>query len=503
MADFEEHPLLKAEKVESRLYQKNIVKSVLSRGNTLIILPTALGKTIVAALLAAHLLESQPNSKVLFIAPTKPLALQHFETLKAVLELPEEKFVLLTGSTKISDRIGLWENASVVSATPQTIENDLKKERIRLDNVSLLVVDESHHTVKSYSYVDVARLYFKQSGKPLIIGLTASPSIEKIKEVCSNLKIKNIETRTEQDADVAPYVQKKEIERAFVELPDDFQEVRTILRAYMGSLFKKLVDSNLVYSKAMRKGDILKLQRRMIEQKNFPGIIVTTALIKTWHAVELLETQGISSLHTYFNKIREDKKKTSVKLSKDLARAMELTDILYIGGKEHPKIEKLKEVLRRELEKNPGIQGIIFAHFRDSAQKIIDVIEDIPGVKPVRFVGQASKQGDIGLSQDEQKEIIDDFRNKRYNFLVCTSIGEEGLDIPSVDIVIFYEPVPSEIRKIQREGRTGRKRAGKVVVLITRKTMDESRYWASHYKQKKMRETLENMKKPQKTMDMW
>jgi Fanconi anemia group M protein len=130
-------------------------------------------------------------------------------------------------------------------------------------------------------------------------------------------------------------------------------------------------------------------------------------------------------------------------------------------------------------------------------------LEDVPGAKAVRFVGQASKREDIGLSQDEQKQIIEDFRNKEYNFLVCTSVGEEGLDIPSVDMVVFYEPVPSEIRKIQREGRTGRKRAGKVVVLITKNTMDESRYWASHYKQKRMRKALEDMKTPQKTLDQW
>lgn len=503
MADFEKHPLLKSEKVESRLYQKNIVDSVLKKGNSLIILPTALGKTIIAALLSAHALERNPGSKILIVAPTKPLAMQHYETFKTVIELPENDFILLTGSIKIGDRTDLWENARVISATPQTIENDLKKGRITLDKVSLLIVDESHHSVKSYSYVDVARLYVEQAKSPLIIGLTASPSIEKIKEVSKNLYIKNIETRTEQDKDVLPYVQKKEIERVFVDLPDEFQEVRVIIRAYMDTLFQKLKDANLVYSTSMRKGDILKLQRHLIESKNFPGIILTTALIKAWYAVELLETQGISSLHTYFEKIKNDKKRTSIKLAKDLKKAIDMADALYLAGKEHPKVEKLKEVLASEMEKNPGVQGIIFAHFRDSAQKIIDAIEDMPNVRAVRFVGQASRQGDIGLSQDEQKEIIEMFRNKDYNFLVCTSVGEEGLDIPSVDVVIFYEPVPSEIRKIQREGRTGRKRAGKVVVLITKKTMDESRYWTSHYKQKKMRETLEAMKKPQKTLDQW
>jgi Fanconi anemia group M protein len=113
----------------------------------------------------------------------------------------------------------------------------------------------------------------------------------------------------------------------------------------------------------------------------------------------------------------------------------------------------------------------------------------------VRFVGQASKGTDTGLNQREQKEIIDKFRAGDYNVLVSTSIAEEGLDIPATDLVVFFEPVPSEIRTIQRRGRTGRKQAGRVIVLVTRDTRDEAYLWTSRKKEMQMRRELDALRR--------
>jgi ERCC4-related helicase len=54
------------------------------------------------------------------------------------------------------------------------------------------------------------------------------------------------------------------------------------------------------------------------------------------------------------------------------------------------------------------------------------------------------------MSQEEQSAVLESFRNGEFDVLVATSIAEEGLDIPEVDLVVFYEPIPSEIRYIQR-----------------------------------------------------
>lgn len=59
------------------------------------------------------------------------------------------------------------------------------------------------------------------------------------------------------------------------------------------------------------------------------------------------------------------------------------------------------------------------------------------------------------------------FRQGGYNTLVCTSIAEEGLDIGEVDLIICFDSLASPVRLVQRMGRTGRKREGRVVMLIT------------------------------------
>jgi len=108
------------------------------------------------------------------------------------------------------------------------------------------------------------------------------------------------------------------------------------------------------------------------------------------------------------------------------------------------------------------------------------------GIPAIRFVGQASRDAEKGLSQKEQIEAIRRFREGEFSVLVATSVGEEGLDIPSTDLVIFYEAVPSEIRSIQRKGRTGRNATGKIVVLVTRGTTDETYRWVSNTREKQM-----------------
>ena len=142
--EFVSHPLIKENSVEKRLYQELLVARVLEKGNSLVVAPTALGKTIVAARLAAQILEKKPEGKILFMAPTKPLATQHQKSLQKVLNIEEERIGLLTGYVKPSDRKKIWQESRVITATPQTIESDLLSGRLDLKGVSLLIVDEAH-----------------------------------------------------------------------------------------------------------------------------------------------------------------------------------------------------------------------------------------------------------------------------------------------------------------------------------------------------------------------
>jgi Fanconi anemia group M protein len=60
-----------------------------------------------------------------------------------------------------------------------------------------------------------------------------------------------------------------------------------------------------------------------------------------------------------------------------------------------------------------------------------------------------------------------EFRTGGYNTLVSTCVGEEGLDIGDVDLIVCFDAHKSPIRLVQRMGRTGRKRQGRIVMLVT------------------------------------
>jgi Fanconi anemia group M protein len=197
----------------------------------------------------------------------------------------------------------------------------------------------------------------------------------------------------------------------------------------------------------------------------FGAVQLQSQAMSLMHAIDLLETQGARSAYKFLGRLEKGKTRSSRGLSKD-TRVIEAQTILNsLKNLDHPKQDKLKELLSLDIEHNPSAKMIVFTQFRDTADMIVDDLKEIDDLFPIRFVGQATKnEEDVGLTQDEQAQILDDFRNGKYNVLVTTSIGEEGLHVPDVEHVIFYEAVPSETRVIQRRGRTGRTKPGKTTI---------------------------------------
>ncbi len=493
---------------QPRLYQESIFATAASK-NTLIVLPTGLGKTNIFLMIAAHRLKQYPDSKILLLGPTKPLIDQYFSVFKKHFEIDPEKMCILTGMVSPEKRAELWEKSRIIFSTPQGLENDIITKRINLEEVSLLGVDEAHRAVGEYSYVWLADQYEKSARYPRIVGMTASPGsdMETIKEVCNNLHIDEIEARSYEDNDVKPYVQDIEIEWLEVELPKELKEIKALLDGCLKVRVEKLVKWNLASGTRISKTDLLKMQaeiqgRIASGEKDFflwTAISHIAETMKIYHASELLETQGISSLQKYLERLFSETEKKKSKAARNLEKdydfktAIEKAKILHEAGIEHPKLNALKEYLKAEFSVNKDAKLMIFTQYRDSAVKIVTELNKMPKSKARIFVGQA-KKADTGMSQKEQKAMLDEFREGNFNVMVATSIGEEGLDIPKVDTVIFYEPIPSAIRHIQRRGRTGRHEKGKVIVLVTKGTRDVAFRWVAHRKEKSMKYTIGKLK---------
>ena len=499
------HPLLKGE-IKLREYQESSVAVAMER-NTLVVLPTGLGKTVIALFLAAHRLYKYPNSKILFLAPTKPLVQQHIESFRKHLALEEKQFALLTGEEPAKKRKAIWEASRAVFATPQTIENDLITNNIDLKHVSLLVFDEAHRAVGEYAYVFIAKKYLDQGKEKLSLALTASPGStkEKIDEIVKNLNIEDVEIKSDKDHDVRPYVERMEADWVKVELPENFKSLRNLLNTAMRFYFNLLKQRGYFPNKDLKntgKRDLLEVQNllrtRMLDgEQLWDDISDIAALIKLQHGHELLETQGITPLNEYFKRMKSQKSKAVSYLMarEDIRSAISLTEMLHNQGIDHPKLDKLKELIKDQIAAKRTAKIIVFTQYRDSVDKILSVLENEQNVAARKLIGQAVKGKQKGMTQKEQKELLKEFNNNIFNVLVATSVGEEGLDIDEVDLVIFYEPVPSEIRTIQRRGRTARKKPGRLIVLMAAGTRDEVYYWAAFHKERKMRAVMKEVKR--------
>jgi Fanconi anemia group M protein len=495
-------PLLK-EDFQPREYQKNIAETALNK-NCLVVLPTGIGKTFIAILVAAKKLEKYPESKVLMLAPSRPLVNQHMEVFKKYFNLDESDFIALTGKIIPEKRIGIYDKVKIIFSTSQLIQNDIENGKLNLSNVSLLIVDECHRSVKKYSYPFVAKKYMLQSKYPLILGLTASPggTSEKIQEICDNLFIKTVEIRSEVDTDVERYVKPIQREWIYVDFPEEFQKVRTLLEEVLKDDLYWLREHHYTFTYTPTKKMLLEIQKRITARyiqgsRNYAvfwAMMRVIGAVKIEHAIELLETQGISFLFDYLKRLEASKKKTDTRILKDtrMREAIKITEQLNAKGIDHPKLEKIVNVIKDIVREKSDSKIIVFANYRATVNRINELLKK-EGLTSEILIGQATKEGK-GLSQQEQIEVLRKFANGEFNILCGTSISEEGLSIPDVDDVIFYESVPSEIRSIQRRGRTGRTAPGKVIYLITKGTLDEKLYWTSFHKERKMKGILYDMK---------
>ncbi|MBI5393091.1 DEAD/DEAH box helicase [Candidatus Woesearchaeota archaeon] len=490
-----------------RLYQETIFATTTAK-NTLVVLPTGMGKTNICLMLAAHRLHLYPQLKILILAPTKPLVEQIMNVFKNHLVIEPEKITMFTGFVSPEKRQELWKTATVIVSTPQGLENDIIGSKISLEDVSLLVIDEAHRASGDYSYVWVAKQYEKTAKYPRILALTASPGseLEKIDEILKNLFIEEIEVRVDTDPDVAPYVQEVDVRYIKVELSEELKAVQKYLHECLQTKEAQLKQLNLEQPNVNfnNKTDILRFQRYLQGElasgnRDFDimkALSLAAEAIKVQHALELVETQGITALHQYMDDIMLQAKTSKVKAVQNLSQDLHFksayvkTKSLFRDNVEHPKFLALQEHLAK-LPKEYKL--IIFTQFRDSAAKILDEINKLDNIKARLFIGQANKR-QKGMSQKKQIELLQQFREDQFNTLVSSSIGEEGLDIPQVDEVIFYEPIPSAIRQIQRRGRTGRSDKGKVTILMTMNTRDEGYKWSSYHKEKRMYRTLKELK---------
>jgi len=499
-----DRPLLVDDFLQRRRYQLQLADAAADE-HTLVCLPTGLGKTTVSLLVTAERLH-EAGGKALFLAPTKPLVQQHADFYREALEIPDDEIVVFTGDVKPDDRAALWEDARIVIATPQVVENDLVGNRISLRDVTHCTFDECHRATGDYAYVYIAERYHADAADPLVTGMSASPGgdTEEIETVCENLGLVNVEVMTEDDADVDEYTHDTDVQWEQVTLPDEVLDIRDALNEVITDRLEKLKSLGVTNTTNpdLSQKDLNKMRgqlKQMMDNdqsEGYKGMSTHAEVMKLRRATELVETQSVESVRRYFERQREAARssgasKASQRMVADPKVREAMRKAESFDGL-HPKFSKARILLAETLGINEGERAILFTESRDTAEALVEFLSASFDVR--KFVGQGDKEGSDGMSQKQQQQTLDEFKAGEFEVLVSTSVAEEGLDVPEVDLVCFYEPVPTAIRSIQRKGRTGRQAEGKVVVLMAEDTRDEAFFWISRRREKKMASQLAELK---------
>lgn len=478
--------------------------SIVARGlyhNMLVALPTGLGKTFIAATIMLNWFRWATEAQIVFVAPTKPLVSQQVKACFDIAGIPRSATTMLTGGISPGLRAEEWQRKRVFFMTPQTIINDLKTGICDPKKVILLVVDEAHRATGGYAYVEVVKFVKRFNSSFRVLALTATPgsTTESVQEVIDGLGISRVEIRTEESLDIRQYVHSRKIETVLFENSEEMSMVMELFARAIQPVLDKLTAMNAYWARDPMTltpyGCTQARQRWMASDAGrkanwgVKGMVNTifSLLASLSHGIELLKFHGIGPFYhkvlAFRNEIHAGDKKGSryanqINESEPFQTMMSRVQI-WINSPEfvgHPKLEYLQRVVMNHfLDAGEGrgasdpssTRIMVFSHYRDSAEEIARVLKrNEPMIRPHVFVGQANSKSSDGMDQKKQLEIIKDFQSGKYNTLVATSIGEEGLDIGEVDLIVCYDASASPIRMLQRMGRTGRKRAGNIVVTL-------------------------------------
>ena len=494
--------MLSSDIIEARAYQLEAADEALT-GSTMLVLPTAAGKTVVAWMVIAERLQSTSGWS-LVIAPTVALVEQHLRGLSLALEDVEP--VSITGQNPVAKRPGLWGSSRVIVATPQVVRNDVVRGILDLKDCSLLVVDEAHHATGEHAMAQVGEIYNSQSSNPLVFATTASPGSRKdlVREVCTRLNLERIHLRPSGDPMLAKHLAGLELQEIRVTVPDEIRHLAEPLILWQrGIVDRQRRLGRYVMSGAISHAGLSNAMDRAQtaisrgESNAYQSVSQIATAMRLHHLINHLLSQGCAASKEFLLRLSSGDRSNTKSIRGFLRdpRISGLIRSLEEMDEVHSKVGAVRRLVRERLRRDSESRIIVFATFRDTVSALELALSELKGARPVRFVGQSSRDGSEGLTAKQQVERLDEFRDGSANVLVATSVGEEGLDIPSADLVIFYEPITSEIRTIQRRGRTGRHREGEVVVLIAEETRDEGAWAAAERREEYMRRAVHRVRR--------
>lgn len=478
-----------------RDYQLTIAEKALYH-NTLVSLPTGLGKTLIAAVVMYNFYRWFPTGKIVFMAPTKPLVAQQIRACHEIMGIPLSDTAELQGNVPPAMRRVLWSSKRVFFCTPQSLQNDLRRGVCAAEKFVCIVVDEAHRATGNYAYCCVVQEIEAKTTFFRVLALSATPGakFDVIQDVVTNLRISHIESRSADDPDVKKYTHARQEEVVVCRLGTQILEVKALFLKCFTPIVQRLLRGNIIQQgdpEKLSSWYVLQARERFRKSPNYASNRSAECdlalLIGLLHAKGLLTGHGLSSFRDQITNWIEERKTGKMSWSKREMlqspefQALESSLSVTPGANtssntaSHPKLVKLREVLLEHFQRHAvgksSTRAIVFTQYRASVSEIVALLRPLAPLLNVQpFIGQGASgkaKENKGQSQKVQQDIVRRFRLGEFNVLVATCIAEEGLDIGEVDLIVSFDALTSPVRMIQRMGRTGRKRVGRVIILVT------------------------------------
>ncbi|XP_028847700.1 interferon-induced helicase C domain-containing protein 1 isoform X2 [Denticeps clupeoides] len=526
-------------------YQMEVARPALDGNNIIVCLPTGSGKTRVAVYITKQHLDGRSSrgqpGKVVVLVNKVPLVDQHYSTEFGRFLKHRYKVERVSGNSqlKISFPEVIRKN-DIIICTAQILENSFSSARgghedgIRLSDITLMVIDECHHTQKGGVYNNIMIRYLKQKHRnvqlqkeqkkpvniPQILGLTASPGVggartqqkaeEHILRICANLDAVAIETKELGKEAKDPF---KRIQSAAERKEDPFGDV---IKGIMEEIhnhadLKPLCDPGTQNYEQW----VVQKEQNAAKEENQKVRVCAEHLRQYNEALHQSNTIRMSDAFSFLNKFHAEELKK--KYDPEAEESIQITDTerflfaLFKGKKEklqdlakHPEYENnsltlLRETILKEFMGREEARGIIFTKTRLSAIALNQWISENKkfeacGVRASHLIGGGDQSVVKPMTSAEQKDILNKFRLGDINLLIATTVAEEGLDIKECNVVIRYGLVTNEIAMIQARGR-GRAEDSSYTLVEMEGSGVAERESVNEYREKMMSRAIQRVQK--------
>lgn len=466
-----------------RQYQRELAQPGIDGKNYIYIAPTGSGKTLVAALVISEHLKKQQHSKcchVVFIVPTKTLAEQQKKTLEK--RIPAARVDVCTGDTDTTVAESI-KNSNITVCTAGTLLDEMEKNQVKLEQISLMVFDECHNARKRHPYVRLMHLYFDErqnhSQLPQIIGMTASPGagenpdLDKKKTIDHLLNLAacldatdGIHTITENVAELQKHTKEASFSFQMLksrEAKDDpfisqVTQDMAKLEKFVGGIHNSFDKWTQEYETRVQ---LVKQPLELSMDKAKRDDISTLSLLRCYcnalsTYMDLQQKDAIEIMEKYTGLPDDDDLATLHEQNMKFGMKSLVKDLKQLSPRSNPLLENMKDILCETFEKKPTSRAIVFVRTKNHAFAMNRWLSEHPKfqdmIHPDVITGHTRDTG-AGMTQVNQEHVMSKFRKGEINLLVATSVAEEGLDVPECNLVIRYQYVSNEIAKDQTEGR--------------------------------------------------